>query len=212
MTVAPPRALGLPSGSLVRGRGRGAQLRRLYDMEAVGLAATALLLGCPHREVLGAARPQVTRGTRAVTTAQGAQRTVPEHARGLLRAWAGQALWPWQWPDDAAVGGRAAAQRGAAARSGASVVGAGGVARAQRPGLRGAGLGDPVGVQAHRQLVGERHRGRQRRLDHSHSGGATTLTSWRAALSISWRSTGTPSSAEQDIHLNALRTVETRAG
>ena len=64
------------------------RLRRLSDMEAVGFAAAALLLDCPHPDVLAIARPQITQGTRAVTTALGAPLTVPEHAEACYaRGW-----------------------------------------------------------------------------------------------------------------------------
>jgi hypothetical protein len=46
---------------------------------------------------------QVNRGARHVTTADGRAVGVPEHARGLLRGWAGRPLLPPSWAHDVAA-------------------------------------------------------------------------------------------------------------
>jgi hypothetical protein len=96
--VPPPatRASALPWAT-------GRLLRRLHDPEAAALAAVTLLLGRPDLDELIAGEPLVDQGARRVSTADGYQVRVPEHARGLLRGWAGRALLPPAWAPDVAA-------------------------------------------------------------------------------------------------------------
>lgn len=79
------------------------RLRQLYDIEAAALAATAVLQGRPNPETFAAATPQVASGAATLVTAQGVVRAVPEHARALLRGWAGRPLVPRGWALDVAT-------------------------------------------------------------------------------------------------------------
>lgn len=79
------------------------RLRQLYDLQAAALAAAVLLLSSPHPEMMAAARPRVARGAGTMVTAQCVTVAVPEHARALLRGWAGRSLWPREWADDVAA-------------------------------------------------------------------------------------------------------------
>jgi hypothetical protein len=81
----------------------GRLLRRLHDPEAAALATVTLLLGRPDPVDLAAAEAFVACGARHVTTADGRGFRVPEHARGLLRGWAGRALLPPAWAPDVAA-------------------------------------------------------------------------------------------------------------
>ena len=52
---------------------------------------------------MAAAEAVVDRGARRVTVADGRAVRVPEHARGLLRGWAGRPLLPPAWAPDVAA-------------------------------------------------------------------------------------------------------------
>ncbi|HZG91950.1 MAG TPA: hypothetical protein VEZ42_17185 [Pseudonocardia sp.] len=79
------------------------RLRRLYDIEAAALAATAVLQGRPDPETFAAATPRVAPDAATMVTAQWVVRAVPEHARALLRGWAGRRLVPREWALDVAT-------------------------------------------------------------------------------------------------------------
>ena len=81
----------------------GRLLRRLHDPEVAALATATLLLGRPDPTVLAAAEALVARDARHVTTVDGRVFRVPEHARGLLRGWAGRSLLPPAWAPDVAA-------------------------------------------------------------------------------------------------------------
>jgi hypothetical protein len=87
--------------SLTRVTGR--LLRRLHDPEAAALPTVTLLLGRPDPVDLAASGALVARDAQQVTTVDGHVFGVPEHARGLLRGWAGRALLPLAWAPDVAA-------------------------------------------------------------------------------------------------------------
>jgi hypothetical protein len=79
------------------------RLRRLYGLEAAALATATVLLGRPTPDTVAAAGVRVANDGRSLATVHTTEVAIPEHARALVRGWAGRHLPPPHWAHDVAA-------------------------------------------------------------------------------------------------------------